>query len=118
MSTLYETVPEGMVSRFVPLSAHPAGRATPQATLNTAAVPALDYAALTPAMYVRVAHHSWERVGAAVAVTTLPDPVQYPEETWEWTIGRDYRDRVIGKFCCHFISRAISERLFFPSGPK
>jgi hypothetical protein len=96
MNTLYETVPEGMVSRFVPLQALPAGVATPQATQNAAAVPALDYAAVTPAMYVRITHHSWERMGAAVAVTSLPDPVQYPEETWEWTIGRDYRDRVIG----------------------
>ena len=27
----------------------------------------------------------------------LPDEVKFPEETWEWTIGRDFKDRVIGR---------------------
>ena len=35
-------------------------------------------------------------MSAYLSVLTLPDPVQFPMETWEWTIGRDYRDRIAG----------------------
>jgi hypothetical protein len=39
----------------------------------------------------------WVEVTAALSVRNLPDPVQYPMETWEWTICRDYRDRIAGE---------------------
>ncbi len=38
----------------------------------------------------------WSDVSAYLSVLNLPDPVQFPMETWEWTIGRDYRDRIAG----------------------
>ena len=28
----------------------------------------------------------------------LPSVLKYPEETWEWTIGRDSKDRISGTF--------------------
>lgn len=93
----YEIVPEGMVSRFRPVS--PLSPVSSVSTgVSSADASPLDYSDPSAAAYVRTLHHSWGRVAeAGLSVTTLPDPVQYPEETWEWTIGRDYRDRIIGK---------------------
>ena len=44
-----------------------------------------------------ISYAGWSDVSAYLSVLTLPDPVQFPMETWEWTIGRDYRDRIAGK---------------------
>jgi len=48
--------------------------------------------------YFVLSHFSlgWSDVSAYLSVLNLPDPVQFPMETWEWTIGRDYRDRIAG----------------------
>jgi len=65
----YDTVPHGLTSALVrrdqPLSA----RAYRDTTV-----------------------HAWRQVLSELS--TLPPEDQYPEETWEWTICRDFKDRV------------------------
>ena len=66
----YENVPTGLVSRFVPISSAPNGT-----------------------IYRSYVHASWQHV--LQNLRQLPNTQKYPEETWEWTIGRDFKDRVI-----------------------
>jgi hypothetical protein len=33
-------------------------------------------------------------------LSSLPDEMKYPETTWEWTIGRDFKDRLTGCVPC------------------
>eukprot|EP01032_Pedospumella_encystans_P010482 gene10482-12246_t len=82
----YEMVPVGMVSRFVPTSA------TGGAVTSVENVAVADD--VTAERFVNNTHSGWSDVFAYLSVLTLPDPVQFPMETWEWTIGRDYRDRI------------------------
>ena len=42
--------------------------------------------------YMYMNENSWSKV--ARTLHTLPDLNKYPPETWEWTIGRDFTDRV------------------------
>jgi hypothetical protein len=72
MKAHYETEPLGLVKKFVPLT-----------KLVNATV------------YSKTVFSSWEKVIKSLPV--LPDVKKYPEETWEWTIGRDFKDRVQGK---------------------
>lgn len=65
----YDLQPVGLVSKFTLLEAEPNGT-----------------------VYTALARHSWEKVVSALPA--LPDLSKYPEETWEWTIGRDYKDRL------------------------
>lgn len=53
----------------------------------------------------------WKKV---LAKLRFPDTVKYPEETWEWTIGRDFKNRLEGmqmfsqiRYCCsrYFVCR-------------
>lgn len=37
----------------------------------------------------------------------LPDKIKYDEHTWEWTIGRDFSDRVLGSVVCVFVLFAV-----------
>lgn len=106
----YELVPEGMVSRFVPVKSTLS--MSKKAITNADTVPPLQYDDITPAMYVRILHHSWDKVNITLSPVSLPDPVQYPEETWEWTIGRDYRDRIIGENCCCFARHRVHSNAF------
>lgn len=101
ISTLYETVPEGMVSRFVALPANPVKPYTKlwssaESTSSDKDTADRLYRDFSAANYVAITHASWGAVSAKLAVSNLPDLVQYPMETWEWTIGRDYKDRVTG----------------------
>ena len=64
---------------------------------SVASTSVLDlYKDITAANYVAITHRSWGTVSASLAVNNLPDLVQYSMESWEWTIGRDYKDRVTG----------------------
>jgi len=68
----YEMVPVGLVSRFVPADQ----------PLNSSA-----YTSLTGA--------AWATVAQSLSVHALPPISKFPQETWEWTIGRDLKDRII-----------------------
>ena len=41
---------------------------------------------------MKQSHYVWRKVVSALP--ELPSLLKYPEETWEWTIGRDYKDRL------------------------
>lgn len=45
-------------------------------------------------LYLRSTVESWRTLLGHLPA--LPDVRKFPEETWEWTIGRDFKDRVIG----------------------
>ena len=105
----YELIPEGMVSRFSPLlQSSSAVAGSRRRLVHSLASPVLDYDNIDTSMYVRIAQHSWTAVANTLSVRNLPDPVQYPQETWEWTIGRDYKNRIVGKcillYCALFLS--------------
>jgi hypothetical protein len=68
----YDSIPVGLVTQFLPYSASPNGTE-----------------------YAQVNERSWRTV--LQHLPALPDVQQFPEETWEWTIGRDFKDRVIGE---------------------
>jgi hypothetical protein len=68
----YELVPVGLVRRFVPKSQVDNG-----------------------SIYAGTVARSWAQV--TQELPRLPDVRKYPEETWEWTIGRDFKDRVAGE---------------------
>ena len=71
----YDMVPVGMVSRFVPVNER-----------------------ITAEEYVGITHNGWDAVSESLSLLKgLPDAIQFPQETWEWTIGRDMKDRVIGE---------------------
>ncbi len=72
MSARYDTVPVGLVSQFVPYARAPNGTE-----------------------YGRMVLRGWEEV--LRALSALPDARKYGEDTWEWTIGRDFKDRLIGE---------------------
>lgn len=65
----YDNVPSGLVSRFVPMHSAPNGT-----------------------VFQSYVYQSWRHVLGSLQ--TLPDLEKYTEETWEWTIGRDFKDRV------------------------
>mmetsp|Transcript_21047 Transcript_21047/g.30398 ORF Transcript_21047/g.30398 Transcript_21047/m.30398 type:complete len:795 (-) Transcript_21047:201-2585(-) len=65
----YELVPYGLVSRVFSQDNVPSG-----------------------IRYTSIVRESWKAVRSALP--SLPDEAKYPEETWEWTIGRDYKDRL------------------------
>lgn len=65
----YETAPFGLASEFIELSRKP--------TANT---------------WIPISLTAWQTVGRLLP--RLPDPVKFNQETWEWTIGRDWLDRV------------------------
>jgi hypothetical protein len=66
----YDFVPVGLVSRIVPKVSRPDAASFAQLTLG-----------------------SWQ--GVLARLNRLPDLDKYTEETWEWTIGRDFKDRVV-----------------------
>jgi len=70
----YNLVPVGMVSQFRPRTDRPKA-----------------------AEYLQSTKVGWDIV--MKHLTQLPDHKQFPEETWEWTIGRDFKDRVAGMLC-------------------
>lgn len=73
MAAKYDMVPVGLVSKFVQMTHVPNGT-----------------------VYSKIAHDSWSMVRSNLPV--LPNNKKYPEETWEWTIGRDFKDRLMGKY--------------------
>jgi hypothetical protein len=64
----------GLVSRFVPA----------EQPLNSSA-------------YANLTGQAWASVARSLSVHALPPVSKFPQETWEWTIGRDLKDRVTGK---------------------
>jgi hypothetical protein len=72
LEEFYELVPHGLVSEFVPVHGIANG-----------------------SVYLPKLVNSWEVVQSYLA--SLPSIDKYSEETWEWTIGRDYKDRLQGK---------------------
>ncbi|RYH19587.1 DUF2723 domain-containing protein [archaeon] len=81
LTTEYEVMPVGLVSKFVPMASSPSGSS-----------------------YMKQVHSSWSSV--TKALPALPSDIKYPEETWEWTIGRDYKDRV-GDTASYYLDVAI-----------
>ncbi len=75
LSVQYDMVPVGLVSLFVPFAASPNGT-----------------------QYLQSTQQSWGTV--LQSLPQLPDVAKYSEDTWEWTIGRDFKDRVMGERRC------------------
>ncbi len=73
LAAKYDMVPVGLVSKFTQILHVPNGT-----------------------VYSTIAENSWLTV--QTYLPRLPDTEKYPEETWEWTIGRDYKDRLMGKY--------------------
>lgn len=71
--TLYDHEPYGLVSKITPLHALP-----------------------TASEYTTPMEQSWEVVASNV-LQRLPEESKYSEETWEWTIARDMKDRLVGE---------------------
>lgn len=80
LSQQYDLQPVGLVSLFTPLDKEPHA-----------------------SFYRKQAIKSWREVLNALPM--LPNVTKYPEETWEWTIGRDYKDRLQGKIQCCVVDR-------------
>jgi hypothetical protein len=78
----YSYVPIGLVSQFVPISVNQNGT-----------------------KYRYDVFNSWNVVSNVLS--ELPDVDKYTEETWEWTIGRDFKDRVIDT-AAYFLESAIA----------
>ena len=81
LSQQYDHVPTGLLTRFVPMNQAPNGT-----------------------IYNAVTHTNWQKVSKSLS--RLPDIEKYSEETWEWTIGRDFKDRV-GDTAAYMLSSAI-----------
>jgi hypothetical protein len=47
------------------------------------------------------------------ALPSLPDLQKYPQSTWEWTIGRDFKDRIAGKVYDPILSINVSINRFY-----
>lgn len=71
----YDLVPVGMVSQFRRRTDRPKA-----------------------AEYLQTTKVGWDIV--MKHLSQLPDSHQFPPETWEWTIGRDFKDRVAGRDAC------------------
>jgi hypothetical protein len=65
----FDSVPAGLTQQLVPMSESPIA-----------------------SKHRRRNGKEWAKVSKHV--TTLPSLERYPEETWEWTLGRDYTDKV------------------------
>eukprot|EP01034_Spumella_vulgaris_P036659 gene36659-45221_t len=70
LSARYDLVPVGLVSQFVPFANAPNGT-----------------------VYLNNVLTEWNKV--MQVLPRLPNVTKYGEDTWEWTIGRDFKDRVI-----------------------
>lgn len=79
----YELLPVGLISQILP-------------------IPRLPNAFL----YSHMCFGSWERVLSFLPM--LPDLQKFPEETWEWTIARDVKDR-LGDTAAYLLERTIRE---------
>jgi hypothetical protein len=71
----YEQIPEGLVSQFFPLD-----------RISTD---------INPLEYCYGVIKSWKIVMNDGYNYTFPSEKKYPEETWEWTIVRDTKDRLV-----------------------
>ena len=69
---MYDHEPFGLVSKITPLNKLPAA-----------------------SEYSSSLEESW-RVVADNVLKQLPPESKYSEETWEWTIARDMKDRLVG----------------------
>jgi hypothetical protein len=77
----FDNVPTGLVSRFVPMQSGPNGT-----------------------IYQQYVAGNWQYV--LKNIRELPDVAKYSEETWEWTIGRDFKDRIVDT-AAYFLEAAI-----------
>ena len=76
----YDLVPVGLVSQFYSLK-----------------VPIIATSYLESQLL-----NSWPVVLKYLSIENLPNEKQFPEETWEWTIARDFKDRITGKLIFMF----------------
>ena len=76
--SMYDHEPFGLVSRIIRRNAMPSG-----------------------SEYSTVLKTSWHTVAENV-LKKLPPESKYPEETWEWTIQRDMKDRLVGNLATSF----------------
>ena len=86
--SLYEKVPHGLLSRLHPRSRGPVD---------------ID-------SWLRESRHAWDHVHANLP--KLPDLEKYSEETWEWTVARDYWDHRIehATFMLDMITSPVCEK--------
>lgn len=89
----YTLVPWGLLGRFIPHK--PKGISTAK----------LVDKHLNATLYQHLLYDNWDAV--TTVLPTLPDADKFPEEMWEWTIGRDYLDQ-IGDTASYFLEKAIS----------
>ena len=82
LDRLYDSVPVGLVTRLLPNHLSPNGTS-----------------------YLASTVRGWKNVFGHLPA--LPDVKKFPEETWEWTIGRDFKDRVIGLFIDAFVKLIV-----------
>eukprot|EP00605_Chrysophyceae_sp_TOSAG23-4_P001021 GSChrysophyteH1.ASY1.ANO1.1122.1 assembled CDS len=82
LKSKFQNIPTGLVNRFVPSNASPNGT-----------------------VYQPYVAGNWQHV--LKNIRQLPNTEKYTEETWEWTIGRDFKDRVIDT-AAFFLESSIS----------
>lgn len=70
----FELMPFGIVSQIIPVSVVP-----------------------NSTVYLNLLNDVWKVL--LQSIVSIPDAVKYPEETWEWTIGRDLLNRIEGNSC-------------------
>lgn len=83
VSSKYDLIPVGLVSQIAPLGKLPNGWE-----------------------YSHMCRASWERVLSFLPM--LPNTQKYSEETWEWTIGRDMKDR-LGDSAAYLLERILRD---------
>lgn len=84
VDNLYDLIPFGLLKRFVPKQSIPNDDSKHDSSL---------YAHYSNATLFRVDNsYNWHI--ATRALPSLPDTKKYTEETWEWTIGRDFKDSI------------------------
>ncbi len=84
VDNLYDLIPFGLLKRFVPKQLVQNDDSKYDSSL---------YAHYSNASLFRVDNnYNWHI--ATRALPSLPDTKKYTEETWEWTIGRDFKDAI------------------------
>ncbi len=82
VDNLYDLIPFGLLKRFVPKQISSSDETKQVSSLYT------HYSNAT--IFRTDNNYNWHI--ATRALPSLPDTKKYTEETWEWTIGRDFKD--------------------------
>ena len=79
IDSVYELAQYGLVGRFIP---------------RDSTLPSFDLEPITNATLYRMKNAEiWHLI--STVLPDLPDQRKYPPTTWEWTIGRDFKDAVM-----------------------